>query len=176
MKLWFWNWSCQLIVSQLLIFLHPCCCMTQQHRFELARKAQKKCIAFLLFVEGRMQHLYYWMVGTCPLVLQIAWLSAPLYCGLWVLLCPWSALEQLCQGQLLPPASIGRNPALPFVLALECLLQTAAEGWLTDSVIFEMGMKPLLWSSWLGSICQLCIGCMLGVELKVLCVETVTTF
>lgn len=128
MKLWFWNWSCQLIVSQLLIFLHPCCCMTQQHRFELARKAQKKCIAFLLFVEGRMQHLYYWMVGTCPLVLQIAWLSAPLYCGLWVLLCPWSALEQLCQGQLLPPASIGRNPALPFVLALECLLQTAAEG------------------------------------------------
>lgn len=70
----------------------------------------------------------------------------------------------------------GRNPTLLFVLALECLLQTAAEGWLTDSVIFEMGMKPLLWSSWLGSVCQLCIGCMLGLELKVLCVETILTF
>lgn len=36
----------------------------------------------------------------------------------------------------------GRNAAPLSVLALECLLQTAAATWLTASVIFEVGMQP----------------------------------
>lgn len=55
------------------------------------------------------------MLGSRPLVLQVALCSALLYCDLLVLLCARAAIEQLCRGQPLPSDNAQEEMLLLFL-------------------------------------------------------------